>query len=93
MISRERASGDSARDFCGYEGQQGEIKPESSETVNCVNWQARGGGGGGLEGWKAEGEPSQEGGAETLGALRAMRHSNLIRASVSLVYKTLCKHF
>lgn len=48
MISRERASGDSARDFCGYEGQQGEIKPESSETVNCVNWQARGGGEGGV---------------------------------------------
>lgn len=28
----------------GYEGQQGEAKPESSETVNLVNWQAKGDG-------------------------------------------------
>lgn len=28
----------------GYEGQQGEAKPESSETVNFVNWQAKGDG-------------------------------------------------
>lgn len=34
------ASGDG--ETFGYEGQQGEAKPESSETVNLVNWQAKG---------------------------------------------------
>lgn len=34
------ASGD-GKTF-GYQGQQGEAKPESWETVNFVNWQAKG---------------------------------------------------